>query len=221
MDKKESLNKKEDLSAPAKIPGLSAKAFGVIKFILGICLLPFVYAASAAFLNEFNLVDKPLQDLFWYGVCAFLVIYLFIFEPVFIYLKGQKILEVIFTFFRPLVRVAPYLLPIYAIILFLIYLLASLVFKQSELLKYFVFLLGFTVALHLIFGAKSLRTKKEDFFKGNYIFGFSFVYIVNIAIIALIMNFIFNKFSFVNFCNNCFQISGNIFYAVFKQLFLR
>jgi len=220
MDKKESLNKKEDLAAP-KVPGLSAKAFGIIKFILGICLLPMVYAVSAAFLNEFSLVDKALQDVFWCGIVVFLIIYLFVWEPVFIYLRGQKILEILFAFVRPLVRVAPYLLPIYTIILFLFYLLASLVLKQKELVNYFVFLAGFSIALHLVFGAKSLRTKQGDFLKGNYIFGFSFVYIVNVVIAALIINFVFDKFSFVNFSSNSFQTAKNVFYAVFKQLFLR
>lgn len=217
MEKKQS-PKKEDTSAP-KIPGLSAKGFGIIKFILGVCLLPFVYSISVAFLNEFTAIDKSLQNCFWGGLITLLIIYLFVWEPAIIYIKGQKLLEIVFTFFKPLVRVAPYLLPIYTIVLFVAYLILSAIFKSQGLINYFIFLFGFSIGLHLVFSAQSLRSKQEDFLKANYIFGFSFIYIINLLLAGFFLNLAFDKFSFVNFSNNSFQIAKNILYTVFKQLF--
>ncbi len=225
MEKKES-PKRENRplpkfdAGPAKIPGLSAKAFGVIKFILGICLLPFVYSSSVSFLNEFGALDKAAQNNFWAGLITLLIIYLFVWEPAIIYAKGQRILEIVFTFFRPLVRVAPYLLPIYTLILFLGYWVLSFFIHSGHLLSTFLFLFGFSLGLHLIFGAKSLRTKQEDFLKANYLFGFSFVYLLNLFLAALILNLVFAKFSLVNFLNNSFQTARGVFEAVFRQLFL-
>lgn len=226
MEKKESPKTEGDLKPKAsggsgKIAGLSNKAFGIIKFSLGICLLPFVYSISLAFLDQFGLVEKPIQAYFWSGVIALLIVYLFVWEPEIIYTKGQKLLEMVFIFFKPLVRLAPYVLPIYTIILFLIYGLLSLAIKSAWLIQYSIFLSGFTIALHLIFSAKSIRSKKSDFLKANYIFGFSLIYIINLAILAFCINLIFKEFSFVNFCNSAFSVAKNIFYAVFKQLFLR
>jgi len=218
MEKKESPREGKEELAP-KIPGLSVKAFGVIKFILGICLLPFVYSSSAAFFNEFTVIDKPLQNAFWAGIVTLLIVYLFIWEPVIIYAKGQRLLEIVFIFFKPLVRVAPYLLPIYTVVLFILYGLAGLFSQAADLLKPFIFLIGFSIGLHLVFSAKSLRSKQGDFLKGNYIFGFSFVYMVNLIILSFGLSLLFNKFSFVNFSNNSFQIAKSIFSAVFKQLF--
>jgi len=103
-----------------KFSGLGKKSFGIIKFILGICLLPFVYSSSIAFLKEFGLIEKLLKDYFWQGIVTFILIYLFVWEPAKVYTKGQKLLEIIFSFFRPLVRIAPYLLPVYAIIIFIL-----------------------------------------------------------------------------------------------------
>ena len=225
MEKKEFSNIEGDFKPkasgiPAKLSGFSSKAFGIIKFILGISLLPFVYAVSVAFLNEFSIVEASWQAYFWSGIITLLIIYLFIWEPVIVYTKGQRLLEAFFNFFKPLLRVAPYLLPIYTIILFIIYSLSSLVIKSSWLLSYSVFLIGFTVALHLVFSARSIRSKKGDFLKANYIFGFSFVYIINLIIVAIFMNILFEKFSFINFSNNSLQLAKNIFYTVFKQLFL-
>lgn len=217
MEKKESL-KKENNSA-AKISGLSNKAFGIIKFILGICLIPFVYSFTVGFLTEFSLIEKSLQRYFWSGVVSLVVIYLVVWEPVILYTRGQKLVEIVFVFFRPLVKFAPFVLPIYTIILFILYGLVSST-GSASVLNVLIFLIGFSVALHLVFSAKAVRSRQGDFLKANYIFGFSLIYIVNVVLLAIGLNLIFKEFSIVNFFNNSFQIADNIFYAVFKQLFL-
>ena len=217
--KKEGSPKKVNDTQP-KIAGFSHRAFGIIKFVLGVCLLPFVYSATVAFLSELGALEKTVNHYFFGGIIGFLIIYLFIYEPTIIYNKGQKILEMVFRFFTPLVKVAPYLLPIYTIILFIIYLVYSLISKPTGVIRYFVLLFGFSIGSHLIFSAKSLRVRQSDFLKANYIFGFSFIYIINLAIIAFGFSLIFSSFSFVNFSNNSFQIGRNIFAVIFKQLFL-
>jgi len=218
--KREYPNLDDNLGAKPKLAGFSSKAFAIIKFILGICLLPFVYTATTAFLSEFSQVESSLQSYFWYGISSFLVIYLFIWEPMVIYTKGQRILELIFTFVRPLVRVAPFLLPIYFIILMIIYGFASFFNPSADVRNFFVFLFGFSMAFHLVFSAKSLRTKQEDFLKANYIFGFSFLYLVNLMLLAFLFSFIFEKFSFVHACNLSYQSANNIFSSAFSQLFV-
>lgn len=204
----------------SKISGLSSKAFGIIKFILGILFLPFVYSTAVSFLNELGAMDKNFQAIFWNGAICFLIVYLFIWEPLAIYNYGHKLLETVFSFFKPMVNVAPFLLPIYTLLIFIIYGLLSLVIKSGWLIEYTLFLVGFSSILHLVFSAKNIRTKKGDFLKGNYIFGFSFIFILNLGLLALGFNFIFKEYSFVNFCNVSFKIASGIFYAVFKQLFL-
>ncbi len=200
--------------------GFSSKAFGVTKFILGLCLLPFVYSTTVSFLKEFRLIDSGLQGNFLWGIVTFLLIYLFAWEPAIIYTRGHKLLEWIFNFFKPLVKVAPYVFPIYALLLFILYQLLALFIRAPWLLEYAVFLFGFTLALHLVFSAKSVRGKKGDFLKANYIFGFSLVYIINLGLFALFFSAIFEKFSFVGFCNSSYQISAEIIGTVFRQLFL-
>lgn len=118
-----------------KLSDFYNKSFGIIKFILGVCLLPLVYSSTAVFIKEFSLVEGALQDCFWAGIISFLIIYLFVWEPAIIYAKGHKLLELIFNFFKPLVRVAPYLLPIYTIVLFILYTLFALFIKSGWLIK--------------------------------------------------------------------------------------
>ncbi|MCX5703027.1 MAG: hypothetical protein NT066_00790, partial [Candidatus Omnitrophica bacterium] len=226
MEKKELPNIEGDFKLkPAglsgKLSGFATKTFGIIKLILGVSLLPFVYSTAIAFLNELGFIEKSLQANFWSGVITVLIVYLFVWEPTIVYTKGQKLLEIIFSFFKPLVRIAPYLLPVYTIILFIVYELLSNIIKSRWLIEYTIFLFGFTIALHLVFSAKSVRGRKSDFLKANYIFGFSLIYIINLALLAFCLNLIFKEFSLVNFFNSSFSLARNIFYTVFQQLFLK
>ncbi|MCK9432673.1 MAG: hypothetical protein PHQ84_05090 [Candidatus Omnitrophica bacterium] len=204
----------------SKISGLSSKFFGVVKFLLAVVILPLVYSSLVAFSNEFLKIDASLQQVFYNGIISFLAIYLFIWEPAVIYRKGHKLLEILFSFVKPMVNVAPFLLPIYTILIFILYGLFSLGIKSAWLVNYTVFLIGFSVILHLTFSARTIRSKKGDFMKANYIFGFSFIFILNIALLALGFSMMFGEFSFVNYCNISFTIFKNIFVTVFKQLFL-
>jgi len=137
MAKKEFPEKNEDFSS--RVSWIFSKSFGIIKFILGVLLLPFVFSSAVSFLNEFSLVNKDLEGIFWNGAICFLAVYLFIWEPASIYNKGHKILEVAFSFFKPMVNVAPFLLPIYTILFFIIYGLLSLGIKSGWLLEYALF----------------------------------------------------------------------------------
>ncbi|MBU0709556.1 MAG: hypothetical protein KJ793_02470 [Candidatus Omnitrophica bacterium] len=223
--KKRELPKKESLkdleSLPAQKSGYSGgRISAIIKFILGICILPFVYSGTVSFINEFALIAKPLRGYFVGGIISFVVIYFFVSEPTFIYRRGFRLIQLVFRFFSPLIKVAPYLLPIYAIIVFVVYMSASFIFQTDRLISVFLFLFGFSLTLHLVFSAKSVRSKQGDFLKANYIFGLSFVYLVNLVLLSACFNFVFKKFSFLSFTNNAFLLAKNIFYLVARQLFL-
>jgi hypothetical protein len=226
MEKKELPKKvnepkfKPETKGSAKPSWISNKVFDIIKLVLGICLLPFVYSCTVAFLGQITFIDPSLQKYFWIGVITFLLVYLFVWEPVWVYEKGHKLLEFVFSFFQPFVKVAPYLLPIYTIVIFIIYLILAAFIKEAWLINYTMFLLGFSIILHLVFSSKAVHSKKGDILKSNYIFGFSFIYIIDLGALALSLNIIFKDFSFVSFCNNAYSITSGIFRAIFLQFFV-
>jgi len=221
MEKKESPNLQASAGGgSSKIAALTGKFFSITKFTLGICLLAVVYAVSVSLVNEVAVINDKLQVYFWSGALSFMFIYLFAWEPAIIYVKGQKVVEIVFSFFKPLVKVAPFLLPIYTILLFALYGILCFFYKPADIISWFVFFFGFSISLHLVFSAKSMRSRQGDLLKANYIFGFSLIYIIDLALLAFGLNLVFKEFSCVRFFNSSFQISGSIFYAVFKQLFL-
>jgi len=115
MKKKESLNKNKEVVPDLEgeefelqpnrlsmiFSGLSGKAFGIAKFIVGVCFLPFVFAVTVSFLDEFRLLDKSFVDYFWSGGITFILVYFFVWEPTSLYGKGQRLLEFVFNFFKP------------------------------------------------------------------------------------------------------------------------
>lgn len=204
----------------AKVSGFSNRIFSVGRFILGILLLPFVYSSTSAFLTEFGKIDVSFRNYFLYGIIVFFVIHLFIWEPVKIYTQGHKLLEVVFTYIKPLVKTAPYLLPIYAIVLFIIYIPLSYLSDFAKLTHYFMFLSAFSLALHLVFSSKSLRAKKSGFLSGSYIFGFSVVYLLNIFLFCLFLGFIFTDVSSAGFCSRSYTGGKEIISALINQLFI-
>ena len=205
MEKKEfpkispDLKKIPESKGSGKPSWISNKIFDIIKLILGLCFLPFVYSSTVAFLNQITYIDVGLQNYFWAGVITLLLVYLFIWEPALIYNSGHKLLEIIFSFFQPLVKVAPFLLPIYTIVLFMLYIIFSVFIKENWLINYTMFLFGVSLVMHLIFSAKSIRSRKGDLLKSNYIFSFSFIYIINLGLISLLLSFLFKDYSFVKF----------------------
>lgn len=191
----------------------------LLKLLIGVCLFPAVFAVSSCFGQELLKLDTSVIKAFVRGIISFLAVYLFIWEPAILFKKGQRILEVIFRFFAPLVKIAPSVLPIYAILFFVVYLILYFFLDTHYYLTTFIFCIGFSLALHIIFCSKSLRSKQGDFLKANYIFSFSWVYILNLILMALFFNLAFENFSFLNFFNGSYQISKSVYAAVFRQLF--
>ncbi|MFC1674808.1 hypothetical protein ACFL1K_02850 [Candidatus Omnitrophota bacterium] len=206
----------DDLTRQPRRPG---RLFGLIKFIIGICVLPFVYSSSVAFLCQLNLLAAPLRSFFWSGTATFLIIYLFVFEPVGIYYRGFRFLEVIFTFFSPLLKVAPYVLPVYSILIFAGYAWYAGLPSARNLDTWFLFLFAFSLTLHLVLGANQVRSRKEGFLKSDYIFGFSVVYITALIIAVACLNVFFKNISFIRFVEQASSEGQGIFAAVFGQLF--
>ena len=191
-----------------------------LKLAIGICLLPALYAATLCFSGELAKLEGAAVRPFVWGIISFLVMYLFVWEPVIIFKKGQRVLEVIFRFFAPLVKVASFVLPIYPILISAGYFIGLQFFGMKEFIPLFIFGIGFSLALHLVFCAKTLRAKSGDKLKSNYIFGFGCIYILDALLLSLFFNLAFEHFSFLNFFNGSYQLSKGIYLAVFRQLFL-
>jgi hypothetical protein len=200
--------------------GFLDQVLQMVKFFLGLCLLPLVYCATAGFLTVFQGIESSLRLDFWAGAVTLVVLHLFIWEPEVLYQRGQRIVEFLFKFAQPFLKVAPSLLPIHTILIFLAFGAVSVFQKSLWPARYAFFFAGFSVALHLVYSARSVQTRKSDFLKAHYLFTFSLVYLVTLIILAGLINIWFKEFSFLRFLSISSRQAADIFSAVFRQIFL-
>jgi hypothetical protein len=83
-----------------------------------------------------------------------------------------------------------------------------------------VFLGGFAWMLHIVFSAKTLRSRTGDFLKANYIFSFTLIYILDLLFIAFLLSLLVDKFSFVGFFQSSFEAAKHLWMAITKQIFV-
>ncbi|MDP8260461.1 MAG: hypothetical protein P9L96_05650 [Candidatus Gygaella obscura] len=192
-----------------------------LKLILGLLILPFVISVTIVFIKYISQIEKVALSYFINGMVFFLVLYLFVYEPRFFYKKGQHFLEVVFRFFAPLVKTAPYVLPIYVIIFGLLHFVLRLFSDSVYILYYSLFLCSFSLIMHLSFSARILRPKRIEYASiANYIFAISIIYIVNILVFGSILNFMLESFSFSGLFNGSVDLTKAIYSSIFNQLFV-
>lgn len=196
------------------------RILSVLKLILAILLLPLVIGITVAFLENLHLMEGHVAAVFGWGVVSYLILHILLFEPAQVYDTGKKITEKAMNFFSPLVKVAGYCIPIFTIFSFAAYFFASLIWKEINLFPYFVFLASFTLTMHLVFTANSLKRKSPGELKENYFFSIFSIYIVNMLIVAVAFSLLSNNFSFLSFIRRCGEVAGAIYTASFRQLFV-
>ncbi|MFH0935598.1 MAG: hypothetical protein V1828_01875 [Candidatus Omnitrophota bacterium] len=196
----------------------SKNAVAVIKFAAGVLLLPAVYSFSVSFINEFNTLKGDLALYFWAGVASFAIFYIFVYQPELVYNYGQQMLGRIFSFSKPLAGAALYIIPAYTLALFIIYGVLVFTSEVKGITGYFLLLIGFSIAMHLVFTAKSLNCGRRDFLKANYLFGFSLVYLSVLLLLGLGLSLILKEFSFFRFFNGSWQESAKIFTTIFNKV---
>lgn len=196
------------------------KILSVFKFILAVLLFPVVIGITQAFLKNFYLIKGGCASAFGWGVASYLILHILLFEPVEVFDKGKKISEKAFGFFSPLFHVTGFCIPIFTILSFIFYILASHFWKETDFFLFFTFLAAFTFTMHIALTARSLRKKNPGVLKENYIFSILFIYIINIVVLAGAYAFLKQEFSFSAFFNNAVDIIKAIYVAVFTQLFV-
>jgi len=118
------------------------------------------------------------------------------------------------------VMLAPYMIPVYTVIIAIVYFISSFFIDITKYSGVFIFLIGFTLMFHLAYTAESIRQKQSDLIKTGYFSSISFIYIVNLVIVFLIMSLFFRDVSFVNFISDIYEKTKFFYWSFWKQLFL-
>ena len=212
-----------------------------IKLIIGILALPLTYGVTAAFYGNFILIKELAASLsyFIWGIAGYVILHLLFYKPTYLYVLGHESVHAGLAWvfggkiksFKVseeggsvgtdksnfVIELGPYFIPIYAIIITVIYFVVASSYNISGGL--FVFLIGFTLAMHMISTIEVMKIRQPDIVKSGYLFSIALVYILNIVVISFIFSLMFQTFSMHKFFIDLWDQSKYIYIAVYRQLF--
>jgi len=216
----------------------------ISKFAVGLCFLPVVIGVSIAFSNvlgNIHSVRLSNSQFFLWGVVAYVVMHLFLFKPKYIYTVGHEATHAVSTWLcggkvtgfkvskeggavsttktNFFISLSPYFVPFYTLLISALYFLGSLVYNLSYLSSYFIFMIGFTLSLHIISTVEVMKLEQPDILRTGYLFSITLIYIMNIFLIAFIISLLFKDFSFEAFFKSSYHLSKDMYVRIFNQLF--
>lgn len=193
--------------------------FVVLKFLFAILIFPLVVASTIAFQNELVKFEPALQDALSLGLFSYIILKFFVYDFSAVYTFGQSIVTAAFQFLKPLVNAAPYVLPVYSMIVLAAYAVVAWMGDLDTWRSVFLFLFSFTFSMHIILTAQDLYNKDSSAGKPTYFFGMSLVYILDVFLMALLASLVLPGFSFPTFFHDLTKASGDIYQVVLGQLF--
>ena len=217
-----------------------------LKTAIGIIFLPIVASTSLAFYRQFGNMEVVFtkgQQYFLFGIIAYGLLQLFLCKPVYLYVLGHEAVHVLATWLclgkvtsfkvtsqggsaqtsksNLFISLSPYFVPIYSIAAAVVYYIISDSFFAGLLAQsYFMFLLGVTLAFHIVMTVDTLKTRQTDLVKAGYLTSAILIYVMNLVIISGVLGLLFKTFSFRSFMSNAYFLSIDIYKAIFRQLFL-
>ncbi len=200
---------------------MSAMIMTVARCAVFLGLLPVVLAATLGFLGEINDLVLADRQAFYWGMLTYVLLHFFVAEFGGFYRIGQRLVGDIFAFFAPLGRYAPFLFPVFSVII-LIFLYFSRFLAERPLWINVIglFGVGFTFAHHIIFSARQLRENDTNIIKPVYLSGMVFVYLVNIMILALLLHLDLPKFAIGDFFEKTVDLARRYYRFIFSQFFV-
>ncbi|MBF0595487.1 MAG: hypothetical protein HQL22_11055 [Candidatus Omnitrophica bacterium] len=191
----------------------------ILKFTLAALLLPLVIGSTVALQGQITGFDAALQHSLWFGLVTYLILKFFVYDFSHVYKFGQEMVKFCFQFLKPLVNTAPYVIPIYTVFVLLVYAVVVAIGQLPAWKGLLLSLVSATFSMHIILTAQDLYSKDSSAGKPTYFFGMQVVYIIDVFLIALVMNVVLPGFSFIEFFKSLGATSVDIYKAVIGQLF--
>ena len=216
----------------------------ILHLIINILLIPVCIITTISFYEGiFVIQDVSKSGLYFIlGALIYSLVHLLLFRLDFLYVFGHESMHAFATFCSGgksskmkvsskegsvktttpnfFVMLAPYLMPIYTVIIAIIYFVLSFFMDVNRYSGIFIFLVGFTLMFHLAYTAESMKGKQSDLIKAGYLSSISFIYIINLVIAFFIMSLFFRDVSFIDFIANVYEKTKFFYYSFWKQLFL-
>jgi len=218
---KKALVEKEEFEKAVGIKGTFSGFFlSLLKFVISLILLPLVMGISKGFFLMIIKQPSYVRNNFIFAVGLYLIIHLFILVPKNFYDLGQRIIGALFSFFVPLRRIMYYCLPFYGILFFVLFLIFKAMFGYNDTIGYFMFLISFSTAMHLVITSENLKAESQSALKGDYFLSLTFVYLFCIILFCGFLSVMVESFSFFEPIKYGYKFLLDTHTTIWKQFFV-
>ena len=210
----------------------------LLKIIIGILLVPVCLGASRAFYNLLMSLEGVDQTglFFLAGAVVYAVLYFSSIRFNFLYVLGHEATHAVLALLcgakvksfkvsrkggsvsttksNVVISLGPYFLPVYTIFFSLAFFIGGMFLSAvNDYMGVFIFLLGFSIAFHFLMTLDSLRVEQPDVVENGRLFSLTFIYLVNVLILALLLGLLFNKSAItVFFTDSAYYIKSTVFF---------
>lgn len=119
------------------------------------------------------------------------------------------------------IALAPYLIPVYAILVALFYGVAGFFVDVHPWVKGFFFGLGAALAFHLVFTVEALKQKQSDLEVVGPLLSLDIIYWANVTLVVAVMSGVVPEIRFMDYLSDGWQQSVELYTALYRQLFVR
>ena len=168
----------------------------LLKFVLAVLMLPIVIASFVGFENHLQMYPANYAEFFRWGIIAFLITFLFLYQFWGVYEMGQDLMQSLFTFITPFNKIIARLVPFYLMIILALFYFTKKLLGIQEVNPYYMFFVGFAFAMHILLTAQDMQEEEKSPIKPTYFFWMSLCFVLVLAMTVLLFDLVFNKWTF-------------------------
>lgn len=196
---------------------------------LGLLLIPLCASYSFAFYEQLvapRRVGQPEVALLL-GITAYLVLHVLFGAPNRAYVFGHELTHAAAAWLSGgqvkglprFIALAPYMIPVYSILVALAYGIAGLFWDVRPFLSWFLFGLGASLALHLVFTVEALKQKQTNLEVLGPVLSVGLIYWANITCVIGILSLVVSEVHFGGYMANGWQTGLDLYRGVYTQIF--
>lgn len=214
-----------------------------IRWLLGVLALPVCVGYSLSFYDHLlgaRRIGGPEISLLL-GITAYLAFHLLLGAPTRAYVLGHELTHataawisggqvkgmkvgakkgsVITNKITAFIALAPYLIPVYAILVALAYGITGLFTDVRPWIQGFFFGLGAALAFHLVFTVEALKQKQSDLEVLGPLLSLAVIFWANVTLVLGVMNLVVPEIQFSAYLADGFSRSRDLYVTLYRQFF--
>ncbi len=117
------------------------------------------------------------------------------------------------------IALAPYMIPVYAVLVALAYGIAGFFWDVRSYLSWFLFGLGASLAFHLVFTVEALKQKQSDLEVLGPVLSVGLIYWANISFVLAILSLVIPEIRFGSYLAEGYHASLGLYRGILTQIF--